>query len=129
MLRLFVLWKTLLLLIAWASPGPGYDTSASLLFEPDRRQSGVRGGELRRSTSTPQLPGIGRLVRWDAIYFVEIIRRGYLHEQEWAFAPGFPKTVAWTASGKRSHSTVLACAKLILQLSRPPLDNAGPQIT
>ncbi|KAH7419070.1 GPI mannosyltransferase 2 [Cadophora sp. MPI-SDFR-AT-0126] len=82
---LFVGWKTLLLLLSVCSPGLGYDTSTSLLYtEPDQ-------GE--------QLPLVlrylvGKLTRWDGIYFVKISRRGYSFEQEWAFGWGFTRVIA-----------------------------------
>jgi len=61
---IFVAWKSLILFIAWLAPGQGYDTSTSLLF------------------------GANRLVRWDAIYFVQKAQRGDVFEQEWAFGKG-----------------------------------------
>ena len=77
-----LLWKTLLLLIAVTSPGPGYDTSTTLDLIPSHN----------RSLSTAQM-GLSRLahnlLRWDAVYFHEIARRHYLYEQEWAFGLGF----------------------------------------
>ena len=66
----YVLWKFLLLLVAIASPGAGYDTSTTLL-------------------SQPQSLLTSKLVRWDAIYFTEVAHRGYLFEQEWAFGWGY----------------------------------------
>ncbi|OJJ49457.1 hypothetical protein ASPZODRAFT_60509 [Penicilliopsis zonata CBS 506.65] len=64
----FALWKLLLLLVLAACPGPGYDTSTTLL-------AGI--GSLRN------------LVRWDPVYFVHIAEQGYVFEQEWAF--GYPR--------------------------------------
>jgi len=60
----FVVWKGIILFVAWLAPGQGYDTSTSLLA------------------------GANRLVRWDAIYFVQKARRGDIFEQEWAFGKG-----------------------------------------
>lgn len=57
----FASWKLLILLVAKLTPGLGYDTSTTLL------------------------PSTNKLVRWDAIYYVEITRRGHVFEQEWAF--------------------------------------------
>ena len=91
----FFTWKTLLLIIAAASPGPGYDTSASLL-KPNRRSSENLDGEL--------LPAlrylVERLTRWDAIYFIRTANRGYLFEQEWAFGWGFSRIIALCTAGE-----------------------------
>lgn len=85
---LFIGWKTLLLLIAAFSPGPGYDTSTTL-----------------HQSSRDELPVIFRyilnkLTRWDAIYFVKTANRGYLFEQEWAFGWGFTQLIALCTSGE-----------------------------
>ncbi|KAK2627311.1 hypothetical protein QTJ16_003277 [Diplocarpon rosae] len=82
LVTLYVGWKALLLLVAACSPGPGYDTSASLA-EPGQG---------------PELPLalryiVGKLTRWDALYFVQISTRGYLFEQEWAFGWGFTRVI------------------------------------
>ncbi|RFU31632.1 hypothetical protein B7463_g4697, partial [Scytalidium lignicola] len=87
----FVAWKSLLLAIAVASPGLGYDTSTDLLLHGH----GTRGHAL--------LPSIfyrivERLTRWDAIYFVKTASRGYLYEQEWAFSWGYTRIIAFGAS-------------------------------
>ncbi|OJD14462.1 hypothetical protein AJ78_05197 [Emergomyces pasteurianus Ep9510] len=91
---IFVLWKLLLLLAIIASPGPGYDTSTTLL--PSQNVTvpllrvGVAGGWWRSS--------LLKFVRWDAIYFVSIAQRGYLFEQEWAFGYGYTKFLSILAS-------------------------------
>ncbi|PBP27848.1 mannosyltransferase [Diplocarpon rosae] len=82
LVTLYVGWKALLLLVAACSPGPGYDTSASLV-EPGQG---------------PELPWalrylVGKLTRWDAVYFVQLSTRGYLFEQEWAFGWGFTRLI------------------------------------
>jgi phosphatidylinositol glycan class V len=84
----FAAWKALLLLIALCSPGPGYDTSTTLAL-----------------TGDTQLPGpltyvIGKLTRWDAIYFVKAATRGYRYEQEWAFGWGFTRLIALCTAGE-----------------------------
>ena len=66
----FTAWKAALIAIALASPGPGYDTSTTLL--PSH-------GDLISDA----------FVRWDAIFFTQIARRGYLFEHEWAFGWGY----------------------------------------
>lgn len=77
----FLAWKLLLFLVAVASPGPGYDTSTFL---------------------SPRPPGYvhGKFVRWDAIYFTQIARRGYVFEQEWAFGWGFTRILAALGRGR-----------------------------
>jgi hypothetical protein len=89
---LCVAWKFFLLLIAVLSPGPGYDTSASL-FSPS-------------AAECTQLPPaiqyiLSKLTRWDAIYFVKIADRGYVFEQEWAFGWGFTRLISLCAAGER----------------------------
>ncbi|KAF4635351.1 hypothetical protein G7Y89_g2743 [Cudoniella acicularis] len=84
---LFIFWKILLLLVACGSPGPGYDTSTSLVL-------------LHKSDDTSALQPIlqyvvNKLTRWDAIYFVQVSNRGYLFEQEWAFGWGFTRLIAF----------------------------------
>ena len=72
----YFLWKALLFAIAVISPGIGYDTSTTLLH------STLRGISYK-------------FVRWDAIYYTETARRGYLFEQEWAFGWGYTRVVAF----------------------------------
>jgi GPI mannosyltransferase 2 len=85
----FTLWKTLLLTIAYMSSGPGYDTSTTLLAAG--RSPADVGGTLA--------PLATRLTRWDAIYFVKIAQRGYLHEQEWAFGWGWTRLLSLIVKG------------------------------
>ncbi|KAI9884673.1 MAG: hypothetical protein M1823_003556 [Watsoniomyces obsoletus] len=87
-LVLFGFWKALLLLVAIASPGVGYDTSSSLLLhQHDPRSAG------HATDGISNLPLLGKLVRWDAIYLMQSAQRGYQFEQEWAFGTGFPTLV------------------------------------
>ncbi|KAI9789235.1 MAG: ER membrane glycoprotein subunit of the GPI transamidase complex-like protein [Peltula sp. TS41687] len=95
LLLTFALWKTLLLVVALCSPGPGYDTSTALILGLPSQDTS------HHASPTAQLPRIGKLVRWDAIYFVKIVERGYLFEQEWAFGSGYAKTVAVLSKGKK----------------------------
>ena len=79
----WVCWKIALLLVILASPGPGYDSSTTILFAQhdqtvDYRQHGKVCSYL-----------VQRLVRWDAIYFTQAAHRGFRFEQEWAFSRGF----------------------------------------
>jgi phosphatidylinositol glycan class V len=40
-----------------------------------------------------------KLVKWDAIYFVQTARRGYVFEQEWAFGWGFSRLIKLFTQG------------------------------
>lgn len=71
----FVTWKLLLLAVAYASPGPGYDTSTALVLDRDAVQPYTVLDTL-----------LLRLTRWDALYFTSSSHRGHVYEQEWAFS-------------------------------------------
>lgn len=86
----FTLWKALLFTITLASPGPGYDSSTTLL-KPSPTD------DFKDSTKIWSL--LSKFVRWDAIYFVQIAHRGIVFEQEWAFGWGFTKLLAFSARG------------------------------
>ena len=87
-----VAWKLLLLLIALLSPGPGYDTSASL----------ISSSEAEGRVLPPAIQYIlGKLIRWDGIYYVQIAGRGYVFEQEWAFGWGFSRLISLCTAGER----------------------------
>ncbi|PNS20229.1 hypothetical protein CAC42_5679 [Sphaceloma murrayae] len=90
-LGLFVVWKLVLLTIAAASPGPGYDTSTDLLL--------TEGQDPSQPSQAKDLAHhvLLRLVRWDSVYFVNIAQRGYLYEQEWAFGRGFMSLIGQVA--------------------------------
>lgn len=89
---LCVAWKLLLLLIAVLSPGTGYDTSASLFSQS--------AAEARKLPLAVQYI-LGKLIRWDAIYFVKTAGRGYVFEQEWAFGWGFSRLISLCAAGEK----------------------------
>ncbi|KAI1356079.1 GPI mannosyltransferase 2 [Xylaria sp. FL0043] len=84
---IFIAWKAFLFTIALGSGvSPAYDTSSTLL-SPDRATYHESAFDLAT-----------RLTRWDAIYFVQASRRGYLFEQEWAFASGLPTVISFLAN-------------------------------
>ena len=92
---LFCIWKLLLFSIIALAPGPGYDTSSTLLVDAG---SPVILPTKAQHVATSVSP-VFKFVRWDAIYFTEITRRGYVFEQEWAFGPGFPTAVGLLQRG------------------------------
>ncbi|KAK2762075.1 ER membrane glycoprotein subunit of the GPI transamidase complex-like protein [Arachnomyces sp. PD_36] len=83
----FIVWKFLLLVIIVCSPGPGYDTSTTLL------SSGWTG-----ETTLSSAPW--RFVRWDSIYYLRMAERGNLFEQEWAFGYGYTRMLSLFGSGE-----------------------------
>lgn len=93
----FALWKTLVFLVVAACPGPGYDTSTSLLpyQVPAPATDSASASSLTHHLRTLPL----KFVRWDAIYFVHIIEHGYVFEQEWAFGWGYTRLLNVLTSG------------------------------
>ncbi|KAI0433776.1 GPI mannosyltransferase 2 [Xylaria sp. FL1042] len=88
---IFIAWKAFLFIIALGSSvSPAYDTSSTLL-SPDRATYDESVFDLAT-----------KLTRWDAIYFVQVSRRGYLFEQEWAFASGLPTVISFLAKALMS---------------------------
>jgi phosphatidylinositol glycan class V len=92
---LFVLWKALLLGVAVASPGPGYDTSTQILL---RASTARAGGQTSFIYSLGERLAL-KLMRWDAIYFVKSAERGYLNEQDWAFSWACTRFIRLLARG------------------------------
>jgi phosphatidylinositol glycan class V len=88
----FIAWKAVLGLVVYSSPGIGYDTSSSLLEDS--------WTPLKLTETPPTLHYIStKLVRWDAIYFIQAAVRDYVFEQEWAFSYTFSKIVAIISEG------------------------------
>lgn len=115
---LFLVWKTLIALVILASPGPGYDTSTSILQDIAEEPYPAWLSQVPRQI--PRLtPYRLRYVRWDAIYFVSLIQRGYLYEQEWAFGTGFVRTASFLTSGTFRPPSKLHNGKLIKQFFQP----------
>lgn len=98
LVAVFVVWKVLLLCIACASPGPGYDTSTELLLPRPSRDDSLLVRTIAYVSS--------KLVRWDALYFIRVAQRGHLFEQEWAFGWGWMKSISLVAKGSDSSVSV-----------------------
>lgn len=98
----YAVWKSLLLAIAVVArlAGPAYDTSADLLEAAAAASSTGNGSYLAAASHAIPVGGIvSRFTSWDAIYFVQSARRGYVYEQEWAFGAGLPLVVSTIRSG------------------------------
>ena len=84
----FAAWKSFLLAVAiGSSVGPAYDTSSTLT------------SPLIPSPNESTFDVATKLTRWDAIYFMQAARRGYLFEQEWAFGSGLPTVISFITEG------------------------------
>ena len=94
---IFIAWKVLLFFIAIASPGPGYDTSTSLLVS--RKNLDISESPVA-DTSTRLSPLYLKLGRWDAIYFSSIAARGHVYEQEWAWGLGHTTYLSALSTGE-----------------------------
>jgi len=120
---IFLAWRTTLFAVALLSPGPGYDTSTSLLFDAMENFHGLGAQTTSESWAASLAERLARkLVRWDAIYFATVSHRGYLYEQEYAFGMGLTSVVSFLTS--RTHfSPYLSIHRLhlISPQSFPPL--------
>jgi hypothetical protein len=86
LIAVFLAWKSLLILLAVLTPGPGYDTSGFIvLAENEQSRSQIHPPSISDRLALSHL-------RWDALYFVKAAQRGYLYEQEWAFS----RAHSWT---------------------------------
>ena len=92
LITIFCFWKLLLILIAVASPGPGYDTSTEILL---RRHSDTA------ESWTEHL--VSRLTRWDGLYFASAAERGPVFEQQWAFSPFLARVTSALMGGACSQ--------------------------
>lgn len=92
LLKYFVAWKAFLLVVACASPGPGYDTSTQMLFEQDEQPV---TSLLSRGIEHLVL----RLTRWDGIYFASNSAHGYVNEQNWAFSWALARCTSFISRG------------------------------
>ncbi|KJX99364.1 gpi mannosyltransferase 2 like protein [Zymoseptoria brevis] len=89
----FLIWKAALLLVACASPGPGYDTSTQLFFAQNAEPSASSPGLLAQVLQHVAI----KLTRWDAIYFTSASVNGLVYEQQWAFSPTFARITSLLA--------------------------------
>lgn len=114
LLAFFAGWKLFLLAVAYASPGPGYDTSAQILFD---QYDSSPPSTLPRFIESLVL----RLTRWDAIYFSSTSVRGHIYEQEWAFSWCMSRLTALLSNGACPHLTIVDYqAKYCAQHFLPP---------
>ncbi|KAL6708979.1 ER membrane glycoprotein subunit of the GPI transamidase complex-like protein [Coniothyrium glycines] len=86
----FCAWKSLLFVLAALCPGPGYDTSAFVLFDSSTQRHDEFSSMSRASRF------LLNLLRWDAVYFVQAAEHGKLHEQEWAFSWVYSRLLSLT---------------------------------
>ena len=85
----FWIWKAIIFLAVVACPGPGYDTSTTLL--PNQATGTLDVTSRIKHADSLSLPL--RFVRWDSIYYVDVAENGYVFEQEWAFGYGYTKVL------------------------------------
>jgi hypothetical protein len=116
LLVFFVAWKLLLLGVACASPGPGYDTSTRILFDQyDVQAPSWTSRAIEHLTL--------RLTRWDGLYFSTSSARGHLYEQEWAFSWFMSRLTAMLANGASLHLMLVVYRRLSITFSVPVLSS------
>lgn len=116
LLAFFVTWKSLLLGVACASPGPGYDTSTRISFDQHKVQA---PSWINLAVEHLTL----RLTRWDALYFSTSSARGHLYEQEWAFSWFMSRLTAMLANGALSRLVIVVIPRLSITSSFPVLSS------
>ncbi len=125
LIPIFAAWKGLILLIALASPGPGYDTSTRILFD---RQRGEHDSWFAYGLEHVLL----RLTRWDGIYFASGSAHGQVYEQEWAFSPLLSRATSTVARGVFYRKPVARSVRLSTTLfqssSRPCPSPPSPRM-
>ena len=92
LVRYFFIWKILLLVVACASPGPGYDTSTEVLFDQLKQPTTSTFGQVIEHV-------VLRLTRWDGIYFASNSARGHTNEQNWAFSWTLARITSFISRG------------------------------
>lgn len=112
LLAFFVAWKLLLLIVACASPGPGYDTSTRILFDHYDVQAQSWPSRVVEHLTL-------RLTRWDALYFSTSSARGHLYEQEWAFSWFMARLTAILSNGASSPRALVVIRRLSIIFSVP----------
>jgi phosphatidylinositol glycan class V len=111
----------LLLCIAYASPGPGYDTSTTLLFaraQPALSENTLLEDFAKRLAS--------KLVRWDALYFLSVAQRGYVFEQEWAWGWGYTNFLGGISKGWSNASEFTQVSRLNATSVLPRTSSLSP---
>jgi phosphatidylinositol glycan class V len=124
----FIAWKSFLLLIAvGSSVGPAYDTSSTLI--PPHVSSFQGPTKDIVATFQPSALDLATtLTRWDAIYFVQAARRGYVFEQEWAFGSGLSFSISLLVKGehrRRPFFQITSCLHPLTGLKSMGYEDSG----
>ena len=92
LVKYYLIWKLILLAVACASPGPGYDTSTQVLFDQWSHPTTSSFGRVIEHV-------VLRLTRWDGIYFSSNSARGHTNEQNWAFSWALARITSFISRG------------------------------